>query len=82
MIAAGVLFFFVRGLSDGTVSSFNIATGLILLLGVGVVVVGGYALQTRGRRGLARALVIILAVPGIGDALFLLAVLIGHPRWD
>jgi len=82
VIAAVVLFFFLWGLSDGTVSAFNIGLWLVLLLGVGIVVVGGFQLHARGFRGFARALVLVLAIPGLLYALFLLVVMIGHPRWN
>ena len=81
-IAAVVLFFFLLGLSDGSVSSFNIGIWLLFLLGVGGVVGGSFHLSSRGLRRPALALALVLAVPGLLYALFLLVVLIGRPRWN
>ena len=45
LAAAVVAFFFVWGLSDGSVSAFNILLWLALLGGVGVVLGGGLWLE-------------------------------------
>jgi hypothetical protein len=82
LIALVVVFFFFWGLSDGTVSAFNIGLWLVLLLGVGSVVWGGRKLRAAGRTGLATGLLLILAFPGFMYVLFLLVVLIGRPRWN
>jgi hypothetical protein len=82
LIALVVVFFFFWGLSDGTVSAFNIGLWLVLLLGVGGVVWGGWKLRAAGRTGLATGLLLILAFPGFMYVLFLLVVLIGRPRWN
>jgi hypothetical protein len=82
LIALVVVFFFFWGLSDGTVSAFNIGLWLVLLLGVGSVVWGGWKLRAAGRTGLATGLLLILAFPGFMYVLFLLVVLIGRPRWN
>jgi len=82
IIAAVVLFFFVWGAVDGSVSSFNIALWLGLLALVGAVVVGGRTLQRAGHAGVATSLLLVLAIPGLGFTLFLLMVLILQPRWN
>jgi len=82
LIAALVLFFFFAGLAHGRVSFFNIGLWLILLLGVAGIVGGSLWLRSTGRRGVAMAVLLLLAVPGLLCVLFLLVVLITHPRWN
>jgi hypothetical protein len=82
LVAAVVVFFFLWGLADGTVSSFNIMLWLGMLAFVGVVVAGSLALQNAGRTTAAFSLLFVLAIPGFGFALFLAAVLILQPRWN
>jgi hypothetical protein len=81
-IALVVLVFFCWGLSDGTVSSFNFGLWMAMLAGVGGVVGGSLWLRSKGRPRGAMAIAMILFVPGLLYALFLLAVLILHPRWN
>ena len=82
MVAAVVCFFFVWGVADGSVSSFNIMLWLGMLTLVAVVVGGSIALRRAGHLAPAFGLLLILAIPGLGMALFLLAVLILQPRWN
>ena len=81
-VALVALLFFFWGLSDGSVSSFNIVLWLALLGGIAAVLLGGWALNASGRRGAACAVLAILAVPGVLSVLFLLSVLILQPRWN
>jgi hypothetical protein len=82
LVAAVVIFFFVWGLADGSVSSFNIVLWLGVLAVVGGVVVGGRALQRAGQTAVATLLLLVIAIPGLGFTLFLLMVLILQPRWN
>jgi hypothetical protein len=82
LVAAVVVVFFFWGLTDGSVSSFNMGLWLGLLALVGGVVVGGRALQRAGQAALATLLLLVLAIPGLGFTLFLLLVLILRPRWN
>jgi hypothetical protein len=82
VIAAVLLFFFAVGLGDGSVSARNIGLWLLILAGVTAVVGGGFHLRSKGRAGLGLALLMVLAIPGFLYAFFLLAVLIGRPRWN
>ena len=82
LIAAGFLFFFFWGLSDGTVSAFNILLWLGILACLAIVVGGGFYLQSQGRTRPAMGLLLILAIPGALALLFFLALVILHPRWN
>ena len=82
VVALIVLFFFVAGLGDGSVSSFNILLWLALLVGLAAILGGGWLLKTKGRHQLACGILSILPVPGLLFGLFILAVLILQPRWN
>jgi ABC-type spermidine/putrescine transport system permease subunit II len=77
-----VLYFFVIGLVDGSVSSFNIALWLALV-GIAIAVpLGGWRLDAAGRRKTATALLAVVAVPEIAYALFALLIISTQPRWN
>lgn len=82
LVAAVVAAFFLIGIADGTVSSFNIGLWLAVISSVGVILVLGHHLHARGRSIAAAAVCALLAVPGVLYALFvLLAALLGA-RWN
>lgn len=82
LAASVVVYFFFVGLADGSVSSFNGALWFGLLAAVAAVIGGGWALQAKGHRGLAAALLLILAAPAVVYALFIALILITNPRWN
>jgi hypothetical protein len=82
LVGLVVVYFFVIGLADGSVSSFNMSLWLGLLAVVAAVVGGGGILDANGKRGAAIAVLLILAVPGVLNALFILLIVIAQPRWN
>ena len=82
VIAAIVVFFFLWGLADGSVSTFNIGLWILMLGGVTVVVAGSLWLRSIGRSGLGTALLLALAIPGVLVGLFFLILIVGNPRWN
>jgi hypothetical protein len=82
IVAAIVLYFFVIGLADGTVSSSNGGIWAGLLAVVGLSAGGSLALHAHGRRAVAIALALVLAIPGVFGGLFILIILITNPRWN
>ena len=82
LAAAVVAFFLVCGLSDGSVSAFNILLWLALLGGVGAVLGGGLWLNAYGQRRLANGVLLCLAIPATLIGLFFLSVIILQPRWN
>ncbi|MBS0534970.1 MAG: osmoprotectant transporter permease [Proteobacteria bacterium] len=82
LAALVVVYFFFVGLADGSVSSFNGALWFALLAGVAAIVGGGWALQSSGRRGLAAAVLLILALPAVAYALFIALIVVTQPRWN
>lgn len=82
LISAIALFFFLVGVADGSVSSFNLGIWIVLLAALTAVVGGSLWLKAIGRRGLGTLLLLVLAVPGILLALFFLVLIISEPRWN
>jgi|SoimicMinimDraft_4_1059732.scaffolds.fasta_scaffold12686_2 hypothetical protein len=61
LVALVVVYFFVAGFADGSVSSFNMSLWLGLLAAVAAAIGGGWVLKTNGQRGLA---ITLLSNPG------------------
>lgn len=74
--------FFVIGVGDGSVSSFNLGLWLTLLAVVGASLGGGWMLRARGKVKLAVAALAVTAVPGLIAALFILLLVVLQPRWN
>jgi hypothetical protein len=83
MIVLGILlYFFVIGIADGSVSAFNIVLWLGLLASTGLIVGGGVVLKRKGRPRAATALLAVMAVPGIAAGLFILVLIVSQPKWN
>ena len=82
VVAGIVLYFFFWGLSDGSVSSFNMLLWLGLLAGVGVVVGGSLLLRGSGKLKSGLVLNLLLALPALGFGFFFLVLILSHPRWN
>jgi hypothetical protein len=82
LAAAVVVFFFLWGVSDGTVSSFNILLWLVMLGGVGGVLGGGAFLRSQGQVRVANGVLLVLAIPAMLLVLFFLILIIAQPRWN
>ncbi len=74
-------YFFLIGLADGTVSSFNITLWLALLGGIAAILGGGLGLHAKGQRGAAIGVLMILGIPAFLYGLFILLLLILQPNW-
>ena len=82
VLALVVLFFFVAGLADGSVSSRNMGLWLVVLLVLAGVMLGSLGLRKAGRTGLGYVVLLVLALPGLLFILFFGALLIINPRWN
>jgi hypothetical protein len=82
VVAAVVVYFFIVGLGDGSVSSFNGGLWAAILAGVAGVLIAGWLLNAGGRRRAAIAVLAIVAIPGLLFGLFLLALVVLQPRWN
>jgi hypothetical protein len=82
VIAFIALYFFSIGLADGSVSSFNMSLWLTMLSCIAAIMIGGLVLNAKGHRRIADGVLLIMALPGVGFALFMLILIISHPRWN
>ena len=82
LVALVVVYFFIVGLGDGSVSDFNGGLWFGILAAIAAILGGGWLLERNGLRGAAIAVLLILAVPGLLYALFLALILIMQPRWN
>jgi len=82
LTSAIALFHFLVGLADGSVSSFNIRIWIAILAALAVVMAGSLWLKEIGHTGLGTMLLLVLAVPAIFYALFLLVVIISGSQWN
>jgi len=76
-IAAAVtgtaVFYFLAGLTNGSVSSFNAGLWMLILLGTVGITASSLILKRSGRPGLGSLLALVLALPGLLAVLVLLA---------
>ena len=79
LIAAVILYFFLAGLADGSVSSFNMGLWLTTVAILAVVMIGSLALRSARRIALAVSLLLLLAIPGMLFALFFGAMIVMNP---
>lgn len=82
LIALILIYFFLIGLADGSVSSFNLGLWGAILLVAAAVLSGGLLLRGTGHLGAANSVVLAIAVPGFLVGLFFLALLVLNPRWN
>jgi len=82
LTCAIALFSFLVGLSDGSVSSFNVGIWIALLAALGVVMAGSLWLKAIGCPGLGMMLLLVVAVPAVLYALFLLVVILSGSKWN
>lgn len=82
VITLVVLYFFVWGLFDGSVSSFNIGLWAVILLVIGGIMGGSLLLRSANHPILGALVLAILAVPGLLYGFFVLLLIILKPRWN
>ena len=82
LVALVFVYFFVIGLGDHSVSSFNIVLWLGILGGLAAILGTGYLLHRTGHDLIAMGVLCLLAVPAIGALLFFAFIIISNPRWN
>lgn len=82
VVGAVVLFFFVWGLMDNSVSADNIGLWFLMLGVVAVVLLGSLWLRSMEKMLLAKGLLWILVTPGLLYLFFLVVVLVTNSRWN
>ena len=78
---AVIVFFFMWGLSDGTVSSFNGLLWLAMLAIPAATLLGGWMQWGRGNRAFAVALLALPSLPAVLLFLFFLMIIVLAPDW-
>lgn len=73
--------FFLAGLINGSVSSFNAGLWMLILLSTVGITAGSLILKKSGRPGLGSLLALVLALPGLLAGLFMLLILFTQTRW-
>lgn len=82
-LAAGVIvWFFIVGLADGTVTHRNIKLWLFILLLAGSVLWISMLLKKHGYDTYAMLTVLIIAIPAIVYGIFILAMASNNGRWN
>jgi len=74
--------FFLAGISDGSVSADNIGLWCVLLAVLASVIGGSLALHLATQRVAAIVLAAVLALPALGFALLMGALIVLNPRWN
>ena len=80
-VSVAAFTFFVIGIGDGSISSFNSTLWLFVLAVSTVVPIVGLILRSHGRTGVAIVILSILAIPGLVFGLFTLLILVTSPNW-
>lgn len=81
VISIVILYFFFIGLNDGSVSSFNMGLWLFILVALAAIMGGSLWLKTN-HMAIAKALLWIMAIPGILYGLFMLLVIFSGAKWN
>jgi hypothetical protein len=81
LVAAIFVYFFMVGLGDGTVSSYNIVEWMGILVPLAGIVGGSLWLKKHSMVA-ALILLMVLAIPAILALLFFFVILITNPRWN
>jgi hypothetical protein len=82
MAALAVFYFFLAGLGDGTVSSYNMLLWIGILGILFAILYGGFWLKNHKQSLLATLLLLVLAIPAFLYVLFILYTLSSGMRWN
>jgi len=82
LVALVVVYFFLVGLNDGSVSSFNMGLWTTILAVLAVVMGGSVWLKSRGQTALAVAFLLLLALPALFFAGFSILLISLPHRWN
>ncbi|MEM7224117.1 MAG: osmoprotectant transporter permease [Pseudomonadota bacterium] len=80
--ALAVVYFFVVGLADGSISSFNMQLWIGILFAVAAIIAGGLAARRATKLVLANVVLAMLAVPAALYGVFIGAVVISGTPWN
>lgn len=82
LVSLIVLYFFVEGLGDGSVSAANGQLWAVILAALAAIIGLGFLLHKKGQRAAAIVTLLLLAAPAGLYALFIALILITQPRWN
>ena len=82
LICIITLVFFVIGLADGSVSSFNIGIWVIAMAVLAVIMAVGFTLKQHGHPVIGTIVLLILAVPGLLYVLFIVLFVVSGASWN
>lgn len=82
LVSFVVFYYFLIGLIDKSISTFNIGTWLILLLGIAGIILAGWYFHKTDHHRMANLILSVLAFPGMIYLIFLLSVIFGNQRWN
>lgn len=82
VVAAVIGFFFVIGVGDGSVSSFNIVLWIGILTAVAVTLIAGILLHRNDRKVLGNLTLSLLAVPATLYCAFFALIILTAPSWQ
>lgn len=74
LLSAGILYFFLTGLGDGTVGSFNIGIWLSIIISVAMIMVASWKLKAKGHPRIGMGILALMLIPGLLAVLYLLFV--------
>jgi ABC-type phosphate transport system permease subunit len=77
-----ILYYFVIGLADGSVTYRNIKLWLLILIAVGAILWVSTLLKNAGYNKAAILLTLVLALPSIVYGLFILIAIFSKSRWN
>lgn len=82
VVTSVAVIFFLIGLTNGSVSSFNASIWALILPGTVGVTVCSLILKENGRPGMGALLALVLALPGLLAGLIILLFIIVPMRWN
>lgn len=82
LAALVILWFFIVGLMDSSVSQRNIKLWLFILIAVAVILFGSILLRQHGYNKAAILLTLVLAVPAVVYGLFVLLAITSKSKWN
>lgn len=74
--------FFLVGLLDGSVSSFNIGIWFSILAGLIVIVGGSWYCNLKGKPRIANAMLLAIVIPALLFGLLLLVMIFSDAKWN
>ena len=77
-----VVYFFFIGLSDGSITSFNIVEWLVILTVDASILIGGWKLKSNGHLTRANLVLLIAALPALVCVAYFLIAITMDVRWN